>query len=106
MAKEKRDAVTANISPAEMASWPIKRAEALAYKSAGTDSSAPSLFLEAQARGVALAALVEIVLANAAMLSSLEAGIAGRCGAIKDAASAATSVDELEAIDITGGWPV
>lgn len=106
VARQKRDIVVAGISPAEMASWPIKRAEALAYQSTGTESAAPSLALEAQARGVAIADLAGKVLAKAAQLAALEAGIAGRCGAIQDAAAAAQSDAELLAIDLEAGWPV
>lgn len=106
IARQKRDMVVAGISPAEMASWPIKRAEALAYQSTGAESAAPSLALEAQARGVAIADLAGKVLAKAAQLAALEAGIAGRCGAIQDAAAAAQSDAELLAIDLEAGWPV
>lgn len=107
IAKEKRDMVTASISAAEMASWPIKRAEALAYQSSGSDTDAPNLAIEAAARGITLAALAGKVTTKAAQLSSLEAAIAGRCGAIQDAAAAAAaSVAELEAIDLDAGWPV
>lgn len=106
IAKAKRDMVTASVSPAEMASWPIKRGEALAYLSSGIDADAPNLALEAAARGITLAALVGKVIAKASLLAGLEAAIAGRCGAIQDAAAAAGSLAELEAIDPEAGWPV
>lgn len=105
-AAEKRNLVVAGISPAEMAGWSIKRAEALAWQASGQDTDAPSLVLEAQARGVPLADLVGKVLGKAQALAALEAGIAGRCGAIQDAARAATTFAELRAIDPTAGWPV
>lgn len=104
-AKTVRDTFVANISAAEMASWPIKRAEALAYQASGSAADAPNLALEAQARGITLADLVTKVLDKAAALSALEAAIAGRCGALQDAARAATTVAELAAIDIESGWP-
>jgi hypothetical protein len=104
-AKTVRDAVVANISAAEMASWPIKRAEGLAYQASANAADAPNLALEAQARGVTLADLVAKVINKSAMLSALEAAIAGRCGALQDAARAATTVAELAAIDIEAGWP-
>lgn len=106
MARQKRDRVVAGISPAEMASWPIKRAEALAHQGTGDESKAPALLLESQARGVSLVVLAEKVLAKAAQLAALEAGIAGRCGAIQDAAAVATTDAELLAIDLEAGWPV
>lgn len=106
VAKAKRDAVVAHISPAEMASWPIKRAEALAYQDSGLDADAPNLQIEAQARGVSLAVLAAKVLAKAQLLAWLEAGIAGRCGAIQDAAQAAASPSAVRALDVHAGWPV
>ncbi len=109
IAKGKRDGVVAAISPAEMASWPIKRAEALAYDALGvnaTDADAPLLAVEAQARGCSTAALVARVLAKANTLSALEAAIAGHCGAIQDQANAAATLADLAAIDVNDGWPV
>lgn len=109
LAKAKRDAVVANISAAEMASWPIKRAEAKAYQAAGaaaTDADAPNLAIEATARGITTATLVTKVLAKSAMLSQLEAGIAGINGKHNDAIASLTTSDAVEAYDITAGWPV
>lgn len=106
LARMKRDQVVAGISPAEMASWSIKRAEAMAYQSSSNVADAPSLLLEAQARGVPLADLAGKVLTKAAQLAALEASIAGRCGAIQDAATAAQSEADLLAIDLEAGWPV
>lgn len=106
IARAKRDDVTTAFSPAEMASWAIKRAEALAYQASGNAADAPSLAMEAAARGVSLGILVSKVLAKSTMLAALEATIAGRCGAIQDTATAATSEAELLAIDLTAGWPV
>lgn len=114
LAKKKRDAVVADISAAEMASWPIKRAEALAYRAAGqaaTDADAPNLAAEAQARATTPAALVDKVLAKSATLSALEAAIAGACGKHQDALTALAAdqnatVASLEAYDISTGWPL
>ena len=106
LARMKRDQVVAGISPAEMASWPIKRAEALAYQQSGSATSAPNLSTEAQARSVSIDTLVEKVMDKAALFSALEAQIAGRCGAIQDAAAAAQSEAELLSIDLESGWPV
>lgn len=108
LAKQKRDAVTASISAAEMASWPIKRSEAIAYSASANPADAPNLALEAKARGIALGALVAKVQVKTAQLSTLEAAIAGRCGAIQDATNAAATSAGLAAIEsgINAGWPI
>lgn len=106
IAKAKRDRVVETISAAEMASWPIKRGEALIFQATSSAIDAPNLAEEAQIRGIELADLVGKVLDKAARLSSLEAAIAGRCGAIQDAARAARSSADLNAIDLDSGWPV
>lgn len=105
IAKEKRDKAVAGISTAEMANWPIKRGEALAYQSSGEESDAPNLQIEADARGVSLSELAVSVLAKATELSRLEALIAGHCGKLQDALHAAQSDPDLDAVDITSGWP-
>ncbi|HJU70401.1 MAG TPA: hypothetical protein VJ603_00990 [Paucimonas sp.] len=113
IACQKRNLVVSGISPAEMASWPIKRAEALAYQASGNATDAPNVAAEATVRGIALAALVGKVLTKAGQLADLEAAIAGRCGAIQDAANAALTLESeseadaaLRAIDLDAGWPV
>lgn len=109
LAAKKRNAITAGISPAEMASWPIKRAEAMAYQASGNAADAPMLQIEATARGVTLAALATKVLDKAALLSQMESGIAGTNGKHNDAldalAAGAATVDEMLAYDFTTGWP-
>ena len=80
--------------------------DAIAYQASNNTADAPSIALEAQARGVSLAVLADKVLAKATQLAALEAAIAGRCGAIHDAAAAAQSEAELLAIDLEAGWPV
>lgn len=114
LAAAKRNAVVAGISPAEMASWPIKRAEALAYQAAGagaTDAAAPNLAAEALARNVTTADLVAKVLNKATALAALEASIAGVAGKHCDAldtlaAAPATTAAQVAAYDISVGWPV
>lgn len=106
LARMKRDQIVAGVSPAEMASWSIKRAEAQAYAVSNLAADAPCLAIEAQARGVDLANLVGKVLGKSTQLAALEAAIAGRCGAIQDAAAVAQSDAELLAIDLEAGWPV
>ena len=104
LARQKRDAVVASISVAEMTSWPIKRDEAKAYD--GTDASAPMLAIEAQARLITTAALVAKVSAKAAALSQLEAQIAGVSGRHCDAIKALQTFDAVADYDYSGGWPV
>lgn len=105
LARDKRNDIVADISPAEMASWPIKRAEALAYEASGLATDAPSLAVEADARNISLPELVAKVLAKAAQLSYIEAQIAGYAGKLQDQINAAEDEQALEAIDITAGWP-
>lgn len=106
LAKDKRNTIVADISPAEMSSWPIKRSEALAYEASGLATDAPNLAVEADARNISLADLVDKVLAKAAQLSYIEAQIAGYAGKLQDQINAAEDEQALEAIDITAGWPV
>lgn len=95
-----RDAAVEGVNPAEMASWAIKRAEALAYD--GTAMSCPMLAAEAAARGCDVAVIVGRVHANAGALSALEAQIAGVAGRHKDAVRSAA---EPAAYDWSVGWP-
>lgn len=111
LAAAKRDAVTRGISPAEMASWPIKRDEALAYQASGNAADAPMLGIEAAARAVTLGDLAAKALSKAALLSQMEAQIAGVNGLHNDAldalaADAASTVDTLLSYDITMAWPI
>ncbi|MBS0353029.1 MAG: hypothetical protein JSR83_03880 [Proteobacteria bacterium] len=106
IARLKRDQVVAGISAAEMASWPIKRTEALAFQASGAAADAPNLAAEATARGISLPDLVAKVMNKSARLAALEAAIAGRCGAIQDAAAVAQSTAALRSIDLDAGWPV
>lgn len=100
--------MVAGISPAEMSSWPIKRAEAIAW-SADNAAPTPLLSAESAARGMALANLVAKVLANSANLLALEAAIAGNCGKhcdALDALAANGTVADVEEYNISTGWPV
>lgn len=105
-AKSLRDSVVAAISPAEMASWTIKQAEARAYQASGNDADAPMLGIEATARGVTVADLAAKVLAKAVQLSQLEAMIAGVAGAHGDAVKALTTFDAVLTYDWRTGWPL
>lgn len=107
LSKAYRDAIVADISPAEMASWPIKRAEALAWQQSEDANDAPNLSMEADARDCSLADLVARVLAKSVALSAIEAQIAGHTGKLQDQIRAVEEGDSttLAAIDINAGWP-
>ncbi len=105
-----RQKVTATVSPAEMASWPIKRAEAEAYQ-ANNAASTPFLSAESTARGITLAALAALILNNATTLQSMEAQIAGNSGKHRDALTAIAAdttktFSSLLTYDWSMGWPV
>lgn len=106
LATAKRNAVIAPYSPGEMAAWPIKRAEALAYHVSGNAQDAPNLGNEASARGITLAELVGKVLADASRFSAIEAAIAGASGRHRDAVRALSSHEQIMAYDYTTGWPL
>lgn len=105
LGRQLRDSAVAGVSPAEMASWPIKRAEAIAYTATGNAADAPMLTAEAAARGVTLADIVARVQGNAAALSMLEAMIGGTEGKHRDAVKALTTFEAVLAYDYSGGWP-
>ncbi|MES2126643.1 MAG: hypothetical protein V4463_05170 [Pseudomonadota bacterium] len=106
LAAAKRNAIVAGTSPAEMASWPIKLAEAVKYVASNDPPDAPYLTAEAAARNITLAALVAKVQTNGAVLAGLEAQIAGINGKHKDALALLTTVEDVAAYDITAGYPV
>jgi predicted P-loop ATPase len=106
LATAKRNLVVAPYSPGEMASWPIKRAEALAYQASGNAADAPNLSNEATARGITLAALVAKVLADAARFAGVESAIAGTSGKHRDAVRALATHADIMAYDYTTGWPL
>lgn len=105
LAARKRTTAVQGVSPCEMSSWPIKRAEAVAYAASKNAADAPNLAAEAAARGITLDALVAKVLAKAAALLALEAQIAGAAGKHGDAIMALQSTADVEAYDFSGGWP-
>lgn len=106
LAKTKRDGIVATISAGELASWPVKLAEASAYARTGDPADAPLLTIEATARGVTLADLMAKVAGNAQTFAALEAGIAGTDGRHRDAIAALPDWGALYAYDYTTGWPV
>lgn len=106
LATSKRNQVIAGYSPGEMASWPIKRAEALAYQTSGDAATAPNLAAEASSRGIGLAALVAKVLADAARFAGVESAIAGTSGRHRDAVRTLTTHADITAYDYSVGWPL
>jgi hypothetical protein len=102
-AKALRDKAIAAVSAGEMASWPIKRAEAAAFHAG--DTSCPFLSAEAAARGITLGALVAKVDGNAARFQGLEAAIGGTDGKHRDAIMSLTTFAEIAAYDYSTGWP-
>lgn len=104
-ARRLRDKAVKSISPGEMASWPVKRAEAERYLATGEAAAAPMLAAEAESRGVTLAAVADRVKTAADRFSRLEAEISGTAGRHKDAVRAATSFDAVAAYDWSTGWP-
>ena len=88
-----------------MASWPIKRAEGMAFLASQQAADAPFLTLEASVRGITLAALVEKVMLKVDYFATKEAKIAGHSGALQDQASGAESEEVLLAINFIDNWP-
>jgi hypothetical protein len=104
-AAEQRAKVTGRSSPQEMASWPVKLDQARAYQTTPLAAAAPMLAVEASARGVTLADIVNRVLANASAYSDAEARIAGVSGKHKDAVRALADVAAVRAYAYLAGWP-
>lgn len=101
-----REKVTASVSPAEMASWAMKSAEARAFQITGNPSdAAPLLTIEAATRGVPLSDIVTRVLANALSLATLEATIAGVSGRHRDTVKSYSTIAEVLSYDWRAGWP-
>lgn len=102
-----RDKIIAGAHPMEVQGWIAKATEALANAADPRDDAKfPMIKLEAAARGVAPDALVAKIAAKRAALINAEAAIEGARGRHKDAIRAMATVDELDAYDITTGWPV
>lgn len=105
IAKALRDKAVAHISAGEMAAWPIKRAEALAFLQSGNPADAPILLNEAIARNISLSAMVAKVQSSATAFASMEAAISGADGKHRDTLETLTSFEEVLAYDLTAGWP-
>lgn len=100
-----RNRVISGISAGEMASWPIKLAEARAFAEGATAEQCPMLSSEAAARGVTLAELVSKVSSNATTFAGLEATIAGVDGKHRDAIAALNTFQDIADYNWLTGWP-
>ena len=104
VASAMRNKIVGSTHPAEMASWPIKLAQAQLCVSS-QELNTPLLDAEAAARGVAREALAARILTNAQLFAGAEALIAGAAGAHRDAIKALDTADAVTAYDFRGGWP-
>lgn len=104
MAREKYDIVTAGVSAAEMAGWPILLSEALAYLA--SDTVGPAIQAEATIRGITVAELVTKIESSAAAFQAVRAAIAGMDGRKRDDIDALETFEAVAAYDIAGGWPL
>lgn len=103
-AREKYDLVTAGISAAEMAGWPILLSEAMTYRASGAVGAA--IQSEATIRGIAVADLVTKIEGNAAAFQQARAAIAGTDGRKRDEIDALTTFDAVAAYNVDEGWPL
>lgn len=97
----------------EMASWPIKAAQARAYVSTQDTGEAPIILAEAAARGVSVDDIAARIIANADALEAAEAAIAGNAGRHKDIVRSIAAqetvgpadVQTIAAYTFADGWP-
>jgi hypothetical protein len=101
-----REKITFPTSPVEMASWPIKFAEAAKYSATKDPADAPILSIEASTRGVSLDLLAQRVFNNSQQLTVIEAMIAGIVGRHKDAVGQLSDIDTVLSYDWSIGWPL
>ena len=86
--------------PYEMATWDQQYAEAVALM-ADPNAAVPLLDALATARGMAVAALAQRIIRNREVWSALTGSVVGQRLAIVDRINAATSVEEVAAVDVT-----
>lgn len=94
-----------NYSAGEASSWPIKRAEAVAFKASGNPADAPVLSIEAATSGRTLDSVATRVLNNAVAFQAFSATCAGNRARHQDAINALTSFSEVASYDYSTGWP-
>ncbi len=105
-AAELRNKVVQNVSPAEMASWPLKCQEATKYQTTSNPADCPILAKEATLREIPVSDLANLVVAKAQQLMNLEAEIAGTAGKHKSTVRQLATFEEVLAYDWRAGWPV
>ncbi len=105
-AKTLREQANADMAPAEMATWTLKREEAWLYQQSQQVADAPLLTREATARGVSVDTIVTKVLAAADVLIARESDISGFAGKHKDAVLALATFEGVLAYNWTVGWSV
>lgn len=103
-AKNMRDTMTGNVSPAEIGVWTQKLSEAKAYLLSNNEADAPNLKQEAVHRGVSVSDLALKVVAKAEALWALEAKIAGVAGKHIDAVKSLVTGLEVITYDYLSGW--
>lgn len=94
------NALAASYSQGEKLSWPKQEAEALSLV-ANAEAPAPLLRGIAQIRGIALATLRDKVLANVAEYEQATAYVLGTQQHFADLLAAATTVQEVQAIEVS-----
>ncbi len=104
VARSKYEKVTAGISPAEMAGWPLLVAAAVQYRADGTIGQVISS--EAAVRGIPVADLVAKIEGNSAKFQQARAAIAGTDGRKRDEIDALTTFEEVATYDVNAGWPI
>lgn len=102
--REYFERATSTVAAAEMAGWPILRAEAMAYNASNT-AACPAMTIEAQARGCTIQELVAKVTSNTQRFDALRAAIAGTSGKHRDAINALATFEQVAAYNFNTGWP-
>ncbi len=104
-AKCLRDLAVQDLSPAEMAAWPLKLAESRAFTLSDNEVDAPMLAAEAAARQITLAELVGKVDGKSIAFAALESVISGVDGMHRDAIDELITFEEIAAYDYYTNWP-
>ena len=94
-----------NISTIEMASWSIKQQKASEFIASSGVTINPILQIEASARGITVASLVNKIINKATLVSQLEATVSGLTGKHNDIVLALTTKQEVIDYNFKIGWP-
>jgi len=104
VARQKYNLVTAGISAAEMAGWPILLSEAADYRTSGVVG--PAIQTEAFIRGIDVGDLVSKIESNAAQFQATRPAIAGAAGRKRDEIDALATFEAVASYNVAGGWPL